>query len=173
MSVCLNCKKTFIKKESVQKFCDKSCSATYNNKRRVRKLRFCVSCGEVLYKKSQKKYCSTKCQADHYYNDYITRWKSGLEHGLSGYGVSAHIKRYLLKKYCNKCSQCGWSEVSPHTGNIPLETEHHDGDWKNNREENLCLLCPNCHSLTKTYKGANKGNGRKARKKYYLPSRPA
>ena len=25
------------------------------------------------------------------------------------------------------------------------------------------LLCPNCHSLTSTYKGANKGNGRVGR----------
>lgn len=34
----------------------------------------------------------------------------------------------------------------------------------NNKEENLLLLCPNCHSLTSTYKGANKGNGRPGRK---------
>ncbi len=34
--------------------------------------------------------------------------------------------------------------------------------------KNLTLLCPNCHSLTKTYKGANKGGGRTYRKKYYL-----
>ena len=38
--------------------------------------------------------------------------------------------------------------------------QHIDGNSKNNKEENLTLLCPNCHSLTKTYKGANRGNGR-------------
>ena len=31
---------------------------------------------------------------------------------------------------------------------------------------NLIALCPNCHYLTATYKGANKGYGRKIRKKY-------
>ena len=64
-----------------------------------------------------------------------------------------------------KCMECGWSERNPHTGNIPIELEHIDGDFKNNKEENLKLLCPNCHSLTKTYKGANK-KGR-PRSKYY------
>lgn len=39
--------------------------------------------------------------------------------------------------------------------------EHIVGDYTNNSEENLILLCPNCHSLTATYKGANKGHGRK------------
>ena len=42
-----------------------------------------------------------------------------------------------------------------------------DGNYTNNKEENLTLLCPNCHSLTKTYKGANKGNGRHNRMKRY------
>ena len=29
-------------------------------------------------------------------------------------------------------------------------------------------LCPNCHSLTATYKGANLNKGRKARSKYRI-----
>ena len=58
-------------------------------------------------------------------------------------------------------------ETNKHTGNIPLEIEHKDGNYANNSEDNLELLCPNCHSLTATYKGANRGNGRKARNKYY------
>ena len=37
---------------------------------------------------------------------------------------------------------------------------------ENNNEENLTVLCPNCHSLTSTYKGANINFGRKARSKY-------
>jgi predicted HNH restriction endonuclease len=35
----------------------------------------------------------------------------------------------------------------------------------NNNEDNLQVLCPNCHSLTSTYKNLNK-LGRKQRKKY-------
>lgn len=44
------------------------------------------------------------------------------------------------------------------TNIIPLEVEHMDGNYKNNEENNLILLCPNCHSLTATYKGANLNN---------------
>lgn len=51
-----------------------------------------------------------------------------------------------------------------YTNNIPLEIEHIDGNYLNNKEENLILICPNCHSLTSTYKGANIRFGRKERK---------
>ena len=69
-----------------------------------------------------------------------------------------------------KCEKCKWAERNEYTGNIPIELEHIDGNFKNNNIDSLRLLCPNCHSLTSTYKGANK-NGRprehyNSRKKY-------
>ena len=42
-----------------------------------------------------------------------------------------------------------------------LQVNHIDGNYKNNREENLELLCPNCHSLTPNYRSLNRGKGRK------------
>lgn len=77
--------------------------------------------------------------------------------------VSKHIRRYLYEKHNNSCQQCGWNTPNPYTGNVVLEIEHIDGDSFNNKEENLKLLCPNCHSLTSTYKALNKG---KATRKY-------
>lgn len=95
------------------------------------------------------------------YENYLSRWKQGLETGMRGPAlISRHIRRYLFEKFDNSCSICKWSEVNPYTGLIPLEVEHIDGNYKNNSEENLTLLCPNCHSLTSTYKALNKGNGR-------------
>lgn len=115
------------------------------------------------------KYCSNKCQVEYQYNDYISEWKKGNKDGLSGkHWVSDYIRRYLYEKYHNACSECGWNKTNPFTKKIPLEIEHIDGDYTNNKEENLKLLCPNCHSLTPTYKGANLGNGRKYRSKYKL-----
>lgn len=129
------------------------------------KVRYCLNCGKVLSNR-QTKYCSNICQADYQYKQYINRWKSGEETGLSGeYGISQHIRRYLMDKYSCKCQLCGWGEPNPYTHTIPLEIHHIDGNYKNNNEDNLQLLCPNCHSLTETYKSHNK-NGRKQRAKY-------
>ena len=127
----------------------------------------CLNCGNTI--SSKKKYCSNKCQSDYKYKKYIDNWKNGLENGMRGnYQISMHIKTYLFKKYENKCFRCGWNKTNPYTGKIPLEIEHIDGNYLNNNEDNLILLCPNCHSLTSTYKGANLNYGRKERKKYYI-----
>lgn len=132
----------------------------------------CLNCGKELTNK-QTKYCCRNCQNDYQYKQWIVRWKDGEESGLRGkYQISNHIRRYLFEKYENKCAICGWGEVNPYTNTLPLEIEHKDGNYTNNKEDNLILLCPNCHSLTATYKGANKGNGRKERKQYSLYANP-
>lgn len=96
---------------------------------------------------------------------YIERWLAGVEGGLQGHGVvSERVKRYLREKYDNKCCLCGWSEVNIVTGQVPLVADHIDGNWRNNVETNLRLICPNCDSLTATYAGLNRGNGRSQRK---------
>ena len=123
----------------------------------------CIYCGKPL--KRGKKYCSNKCKCEKEYEDWVSRWKNGEETGLKGeYGISSYLKRYLFEKYDSKCAICSWSERNPFTDTLPLEIEHIDGNYENNSEDNLILLCPNCHSLTATYKGANRGKGRKGRK---------
>ena len=125
---------------------------------------YCLNCGSILCK--NRKFCNNKCQKEYEYKRFIVAWKNGKESGLRGqYQTSMYIKTYLFNKYNNKCARCGWSEKNIYTNTIPLEIEHIDGNFQNNSEDNLLLLCPNCHSLSGTYKGANK-NGRKSRKKY-------
>jgi hypothetical protein len=77
------------------------------------------------------------------------------------------MKRWLIENYGEKCSICGWNKINPKTNKIPIEFHHHDGNWKNNKPENICLLCPSCHSLTPTYRIGNKGNGREYHRRYY------
>ena len=47
-------------------------------------------------------------------------------------------------------SECGGGEWRGKI--LTLEVEHKDGNHDNNKEENLQLLCPNCHSITATYR---------------------
>jgi len=127
----------------------------------------CLNCKKEI--DNRNKYCSNLCQKEFEYKEYIDKWKNNKVSGLKGeYQISNHIKTYLFNKYKNKCAKCGWGETNQYTNKIPLEVEHIDGNYKNNLEENLILLCPNCHSLTATYKGANLNKGRKSRNKYKI-----
>ena len=62
------------------------------------------------------------------------------------------VKEGLLKYECERCKNNGeWMGVR-----LSLQLEHKNGKNNDNRLENLCLLCPNCHSQSLTYAGKNK-----------------
>lgn len=123
----------------------------------------CLFCGKKTLR-SGYKYCSNACQIKYQNQSYIKKWKAGKIRGLQSIGiVSGHIKQYLRRKYGNKCCLCGWAKINSKTNKVPLVAHHIDGNWRNNVESNLLLLCPNCDSLTPTYAGLNKGKGRKGR----------
>ena len=152
---CLNCNieiKTTIKED--KKFCSHSCSATFNNKKRKVSNK-CLNCDIEINKIN--KFCSYKC--NHMYNM--------LERVNNGKANSITMKKYLIHMYENKCMICGWCEINQVTGKVPIELEHIDGNSENNSLDNLKLLCPNCHSLTPTYKALNIGNGRHKRMERY------
>ncbi len=157
---CTECDCALVYEKRHKKFCTSSCSASFNNKKRKRPqgIKPCLGCGNEII--AYKSYCSIKCQQAHRVNKAILLWKqTGVLKGFS-------IKNYIEEKYGYKCVSCGISEWNNKP--ITLELEHKDGNSENNNEDNLCLICPNCHSQTSTYKGKNKGNGRHKRMvRYY------
>jgi predicted nucleic acid-binding Zn ribbon protein len=166
---CLNCDNEFISliKEN-RKFCSQSCAAQYNNKKRpkqkkykIKTIKTCLNCGNAI-KGRGKKFCSIKCQHIYERNEIFQKIENGdntLSHKL--------YKSYLIEKHGEMCMKCGWNEINPITKKVPIELEHKDGNSENNNLSNLELLCPNCHSLTSTYKALNIGNGRHKRKERY------
>jgi hypothetical protein len=61
---------------------------------------------------------------------------------------------------CELCSIKEWydpfeTKIKP----VNLELDHINGNERDNRKENLRLICSNCHSFTPTYKGRNINGG--------------
>ena len=160
---CVNCNT----ETTNPKFCSRSCSVTHQNteshwrSKIPKKIRPpCLSCGGDLGDRHNTKFCSIQCQQDHQHKQRIENW---LNDGITP-GIKV-IRRYLREKYNSTCTSCNLSEWLDKP--ITLEVEHIDGNSENDNENNLTLLCPNCHSQTPTYKAKNKGNGRHSRMKRY------
>jgi hypothetical protein len=124
----------------------------------------CLNCGKLknISHRSFNKYCSTKCQQDLAFKE---KFKLFLTDELNVFIHHNATRRALIYRDGNKCSVCNienWQNKS-----IVFEIEHKDGNSGNHISSNLCLICPNCHSQTATYKGKNKGSGRYVRRQRY------
>ena len=125
---------------------------------------YCLNCGKELVntRNTKHKYCSNTCQHQYMYKEWVKQYKedNSIAKSTKWGQIPAQLRQYIFEKFENKCCLCGWSQINPHTNTLPLEIDHIDGNSENNSEDNLRLICPNCHSLTANYRGANRGNGR-------------
>lgn len=156
---CKHCSSIFPYEKRRLSFCNSSCSASFNNTKREKTITvsLCLNCNIEI---KSKTYCSITCQKEHQYKNLVSDWLHGVKNPCK-----AVIKKYLSKHFGYKCVECG---IDSYNGKpIVLEIEHKDGNSYNNNVDNLCFLCPNCHSQTTTYKGKNKGNGRHYRRVRY------
>ena len=121
-------------------------------------MRECKNCGNEIPKRNV--YCNNTCQAEYQNNKLINEWlggKNSIRKG--GTSIPQWMRNFLLEEADHQCSECGWSKENPFTGTIPLDIDHIDGDAYNNLKENLRVLCPNCHSLKKTFKNTGRRKG--------------
>jgi len=191
---CKCCGKIFLCRISEnRKFCSKSCSATHTNKGKIKSektkqkisnklsktpqyekivnikilktINYCKCCGKILTLRQQI-FCSNKCQKKYNEISFFKQIENGTITGTTQ-TKSRWCKKYLIEKHGENCMKCGWHEINPISNKVPIEIEHIDGNSDNCDLNNIILLCPNCHSLTPTYKALNKGNGRHNRMERY------
>lgn len=140
-------------------FCNQSCRASFCNKgvRRHGQAKIekkCLVCQGPTF----RKFCSNKCSARHQRLRVFALIDSGTYKSI---GPNT-LRAYLIEKrgrQCEKCKNTHWFSIP-----IPLNVHHKDGRSDNNELKNLELLCLNCHGITETYGGKNRGNGRLWRK---------
>jgi 5-methylcytosine-specific restriction endonuclease McrA len=120
----------------------------------------CTVCGLPL--KAGKSFCSSSCHKQSQQNFYVSQWKLGLLSGSKGerLQVTLWLRKYLWETRGTACQKCGWDERHPVDGKVLTEVNHIDGDASNNSEENLEIICPNCHSMTETFRARNKNSKR-------------
>ena len=65
------------------------------------------------------------------------------------HNVKSRLVRAGIKE--NRCEECGLTKWRGRP--LSMALHHVNGDGRDNRLENLQLLCPNCHSQTENYSG--------------------
>ncbi len=124
----------------------------------------CLQCSILFKRESHRtnKYCSNTCQKEYQYFTQVDSWLLGKELGYTGRTVQLKnfVKRWLFEERGAKCEECGWDKVHPSDGRPLVEVDHIDGDAKNCTPSNLKILCPNCHSMTPTFRNRNRESTR-------------
>lgn len=121
----------------------------------------CLNCNKHFVSLTMySKYCSQGCQREFQFNERLTAWLN-----TGKYFTNKTLRKFLTHLYGHKCAVCGISSWNDKP--IVLEVEHIDGNSENCEKSNVCLICPNCHSQTPTYKGKNVGKGRHSRRMRY------
>lgn len=171
---CKLCDSALPYKKRRQTFCSHSCAQTFNNKGKCRNPKtsielICAFCHKQFVRRKNDKVeaCSLECRS----SLRIRRW---LEENVNESAPSGELSGLIVfwLKAQNKCCQiCGWKTIHPVTQKCPLEIDHIDGDSSNNRRSNIRVLCPNCHSLTPTFRGLNRGKSSRNRKKAFIAQR--
>jgi hypothetical protein len=89
-------------------------------------------------------------------------WKKGVFEKLRRGGRKIVSK--LFEERGRKCEKCSWDKVNPYSKKVPVEINHINGDCSDWSPENLEILCPNCHSLTKYFKFYGRTHGNKSKR---------
>jgi hypothetical protein len=128
------------------KFCSRSCanSRVFSEEAKLKKSI------ALKGKPAFRSYYDKEAQAAKSRQTWLEKYNTTPFNGLG----PENKRRRVFEEQNHCCNKCGVSEWQGFK--IPLELEHKDGNTINNSRENLEGLCPNCHSITDTWRGRNK-----------------
>lgn len=140
---CDNRKYNWNTKNNIPIYCTKEC---YNkSKSESKRIECsCANCGKTISKtiteikksKTGNVYCSKSCAVSKNNKDF----KKYENHPNYINGITTYRERKLEISE-NKCEDCGLEDIRV------LEVHHLDKNRKNNKMENLVILCANCHKI--------------------------
>lgn len=149
--LCENCKLEHTTIYGSGRFCSRKCARGFSTKAKRLEINKKVSLsqlGKVVSEETKQKLRES--------------WKN------PSIRASRSKPRVLNLKYCSRdvvleskpelCESCG---IGPEYNGAPLtlQIHHIDGNRRNNRLENLQILCPNCHSQTDNFAGKGRRYG--------------
>lgn len=160
--LCLQCNNPIdYEKKRSNKFCGKSCSATYFNLKRPPKTN---ETKEKISKGVKRWFTEEGYTPEQLLNRKVIAKRVGEQNRekakiklLNEDFNTLKFERLRIRviyeqdSKCKHCNRSHWMRKS-----IVFELNHIDGNNKNNIRENLEALCPNCHSLTDNWRGRNK-----------------
>lgn len=179
--ICETCEKQHTGNYASGRFCSEICARSFasrksrneRNKKISKALKgrtisqnqppvhFCEFCSKGFVKKSSLNSHVTHCPFNPKRVERENRWlKKREELMLLPFEMipPSLIRERLLKEQQGCCNRCGLSEWLGQK--ITFELEHKNGDHYDNSRLNIELLCPNCHSMTDTWRGRNKNKGK-------------
>lgn len=122
----------------------------------MKKVFNCKYCNKENKWKHQttNQFCNNTCSSLYQWENVT---KPRIERGECTHNSGVALKRYLVEKRGEVCSECN---QTPEWNGKPLtlQLDHIDGDSDNNFPENLRLLCPNCHSQSDNFGSKGKGS---------------
>lgn len=132
----------------------------------------CKICEKKLSRRNESGYCITcfnkrkgingeEKKAEKYINEWLISGKL-----KTNSPPKTRVRNFILKDQDQKCSICGMEQFW-NGKKIVFVLDHIDGNCKNNNRKNLRMVCPNCDSQLDTFKGKNKGKGRRYNREYY------
>lgn len=154
--ICPPCGKPLAYENRNYTYCSLSCGAAHRVRPRKIKNRInCQFCSVEATSHKNTKYCSSACQRE---EEYVLKTRPLIMDGKVT--ISSTLKRFLKREVADACSICTGTHWLGEK--LSLQLDHINGNASNNFPSNLRLLCPNCHSLTPSFTGKNRGKGRKS-----------